>query len=365
MKRATYLLCILFLLLLTGCSSNELDGVTYTLSDNGSYYIAVSADRSLAGEIIIPDEFKNKPVREIGESAFDGCVNIESIVMTENVVTICDKAFYGCNNLKCVKMPSVMDLSTSAFYGCTAVEELVIPADFLMQLRLASHNTLNLDSIRKITITPGFATTVVTSEVFSECENIIELSIEVGITEIGSSAFESCKNLEVVSLPDGLLTIGDSAFWGCKGIKEIVIPNTVTLIEGGAFGYCKGITSVYLPDSIEGVGKSAFYGCESLSEVRLSENMTSIASDVFSKCPITTIIIPQKICRIQCSAFENTNLQFAQFEDTSGWSLWTDQAIPQSSEISEEGMADGYWIAELLRRNYVDGIGRIKEIESI
>ena len=52
-------------------------------------------------------------------------------------------------------------------------------------------------------------------------EEIQEIVIGEGITEIGDSAFSRYENLQVVTLPEGLETIGSYAFRDCEKLGNI------------------------------------------------------------------------------------------------------------------------------------------------
>ena len=57
--------------------------------------------------------------------AFNGCSNMERIILPENIVSIASNAFQNCAALKEVEMPAyITDISAGAFSGCTALETM-------------------------------------------------------------------------------------------------------------------------------------------------------------------------------------------------------------------------------------------------
>jgi hypothetical protein len=65
--------------------------------------------------------------------------------------------------------------------------------------------------------------------------DIVEIEVGEGITEIGRCAFYGLKFVTKVTLHEGLVTIGDYAFNTCLLLKTIEIPESVTFIAETAF----------------------------------------------------------------------------------------------------------------------------------
>ncbi len=74
-----------------------------------------------------------------------------------------------------------------------------------------------------------------------EIENII---INEGITEISYYTFSDHRDLKNISLPKSLLTIGYGAFSSCVSLKNITIPVNVDSISGDAFAECYNLTNI-------------------------------------------------------------------------------------------------------------------------
>lgn len=68
-------------------------------------------------------------VTEIGEDAFDKCINLITVKFSENLVTIGPGAFGGCAKLTNVVLPEgLTTIGESAFNSCTALKTITIPA---------------------------------------------------------------------------------------------------------------------------------------------------------------------------------------------------------------------------------------------
>jgi hypothetical protein len=126
---------------------------------------------------------------------------ITTIVISEDVTSIGDRAFWEFNNLENVYFSnSVTRIGDYAFQHCVKLTEVNLPA--------------NLTSLGQ--------------SAFFNCFNITEIEIPEGVTEIKDHTFEACGGLTKVMIPDTVLTIGDYAFIGCGQLRTVYISNQTT-----------------------------------------------------------------------------------------------------------------------------------------
>lgn len=116
---------------------------------------------------------------------------------------------------------------------------------------------------------------------YNEVRNII---VSEGITNIIARSFKEGKNLESVSLPSTIQTIGDWAFCDCSNLKEINLPEGLTSIGEYAFDNCGRLENVILPNSLTSVGSYAFSGCRSISKMTIHGNLKVIELGTFRNC---------------------------------------------------------------------------------
>ncbi len=108
--------------------SNENVVIPSRVSDSKRTYdvtsIAANAfkDNKIIKTVVIPDS-----VTKIGEGAFSGCTNLQTVVLGKNVKYINAKAFYKCTKIKKIVIPdSVEKIGKQAFFGCKNLKSVNI-----------------------------------------------------------------------------------------------------------------------------------------------------------------------------------------------------------------------------------------------
>ncbi len=136
-------------------------------------------DRAFAGCSYI-GMIEIRDVESIGVRAFYSCRSLAKLSLPDSVKTICDDAFFGCDNLESVELGAgVESIGMQAFYGCRSLKTIEMPEK---------------------------------------------------ITEIKPSVFALCSSLETVKL-NNVKKVGKDAFWGCKALKAVDC-NGIEVAEG-------------------------------------------------------------------------------------------------------------------------------------
>ena len=210
-------------------------------------------------EIEIPDG-----VKSIGDAAFNGHTNLQSVVIPESVECIGAWAFRGCTSLKSVVIPGrVKSIGDQAFSICTGLQSVVIP-----------------EGVKSIG-----------DSAFCECTSLKSVTIPGSVKEIENRVFLNCINLQLVVIPEGVESIGHGAFCGCTRLKSVVIPEGVESIGHSVFVGCKSLKSITIPEGIQSIAAQTFRGCKSLESVVIPGNVQIIGHSVFSECIALNLIV--------------------------------------------------------------------------
>ena len=260
----------------------------------------------------------------IGDYAFYGCENLNSIVFQDTLKRIGVYAFAGCKMLKELNLPDELEtIDGGAFSGCENVSVLTIPSSIVSafgggQLREFSNlKTVHLapgtsaipdgmfswcQSITSVTVPDGVQS--IGKYAFSNCENLQELTIPNTVTAIGENAFCNCSSLKTIVIPDGITTIEESTFYNCSSLSSVVIPDSVSYIGEWAFSHCDGLSGIIIPGSVSIIDESAFWECKTLSEVLMQEGVRSIGKAAFCGCSkLSRVSVPSSVKEIGDIAF--------------------------------------------------------------
>lgn len=171
-------------------------------------------------------------IEKIGDFAFARS-GLTSVNIPEGVTTIGYGAFYHCDKLASVTIPStVTQIEPSAFDKTGWMEELLS--------NRSKPFTIVGDGILLA---------------YSGMGNKVE--IPEGVKQIGAEVFMDRDNITSVILPASLVSIGEDAFSGCSRLASISGGSNLQEIKDRAFAGCP-ISTIKISDSVKEVGLKAF-----------------------------------------------------------------------------------------------------------
>lgn len=323
---------------------------TYTVKDGNATITKV--DKSISGDVVIPEALGGCDVVAIGNSAFYYCIYIKSIEIPATVKKIGYTAFAGCSKLKNVTISEgVAVIDASAFEECGNLQTIEIPASVTTLGDQAFALCSSLESITfynpetDINVSSGtipYGTTVYgyknsTAQEYAHRYNMNFVEMENpnkvtsgkcgknltweydgngtvyirGKGEMSLSADEPNwrtdfrEAITTVIIENGVTSIDYLAFYGCVNLKDVTIPESVTSIGDSAFGSCRSLTKIAIPDSVTKIGPETFSGCSKLEEITLPSGLTKVSGWMFMDCTsLKNVDIPDSVTVIGGGVFE-------------------------------------------------------------
>ena len=362
--------------------ANGFDFVLLDAVTDGDYIYSVDEDNESATiisytgtekNLTIPEELGGYPVNTISGGAFAGNETIESVVLPETVHSIGISAFEGCTSLSEVNFSkeSYISLSDKAFFDCPNLKSLTFGSGY----NNVSYNnsfgfemTKDADGNDVIEKVPGFKVycyynsgayryavdnkidyvllnkNIYGDFIYNEYEDSVTVAGYIGtdenvtvpgtingkpVTVIGDSAFHNNQSirkvtlpdsikviesdafasstLEEINLPEGLEDIGYEAFEYCQSLKSITIPDSVTFISSWAFNNCTSLESAKIGSGVMSINNYTFANCTSLKELTLSEGLESIGDEALIGCTsLKSITVPKSVNEIGENAIAMT-----------------------------------------------------------
>ncbi|MBQ9848401.1 MAG: leucine-rich repeat protein [Clostridia bacterium] len=297
-------------------------GVIYTLSENGTYYIVTGCDSEIES-VVVPETVNGIPVTTVHEWAFDD-VFVETITLSKNIVSFEARSnYYSCNFLREINVPEENEYYCSEngiLFNKDKTEIIVYPP----------HKEGDEYSIPE------------TVTVIGDCafygSNLKSVIIPNGVVEIEDGAFSECGLLETIFIPESVVSIGGT-FSGYIPLSSIKVdennpnyssqdgvlfnksktvliqypagkdtslyevPESVEVIDAGAFGLCNGIDNIIIPGNVKSIGRSAFYACN-FDSVVMEEGVETISDNAFCCCSFDSISLPNTLTYIGEWAFD-------------------------------------------------------------
>lgn len=299
-------------------------------------YIGSSAD------VLMPNEIESKNVSEIEKGCFEANTSIISIVVSENVVIIGNRAFSNCSSMRRIFLPvSVKSISASDYYnspfnGCDGT--LVIysgiltePSDWDWHWKQYSSSSSVLTTVWGV---PGIGQNDSNWEYVEKNDKTILLVRYMGesivvtipsnisgkmINEVYESCFVAKSDITSIDIPNSLTKFGANAFATYNSLTKVNISNlsswfNITFVNANSSPLYRAnhlfingteLTNLAIPSSINMIKNYALYGASGITSITIPSSVTTIGYYAFGSCRgITSITIPDSVTNIENSAFD-------------------------------------------------------------
>lgn len=121
-------------------------------------------------------------------------------------------------------------------------------------------------------------------------KELVNVTIDAQIKEIGKNAFSGCASLRTVTFLDcveggyaknSYITIGESAFEGCSSLEKVTLSGGIKEIGKRAFAGCDLLESIVISSGVTKIDEEAFAECGALSYVTFLRKSMTVESNAF------------------------------------------------------------------------------------
>ena len=303
--------------------SYAFNGCSSLIEINKDNSITEIKDNAFSGTGILHATFKE--LKSIGESAFQGCENLESIDIS-NCQTIESSAFQDCKNLKSVDISFCNTIGSNAFNACENISQISL----FNCKQISDGAFFNCNNLKKVYIYSDNCElgdknvfkekegSIIDGIVFyfkpdiyikyleedklsnswkpykehmvtmADKKNIIYISITGSEIElIEPSPFNSNTYsggiCGILNCDNDILSLG-KIFKNPENLVDIDLPPICTEIITNAFEGCTNLTNIILPEDLQKIGEYAFKDCESFTKITIPEYVTTLGEGIFDGC---------------------------------------------------------------------------------
>ena len=240
--------------------------IIYSLDENGNEKIDLNTNNTISGyrndEKIRKVEVKDGVI--ISARAFEGCTNLETVIIGDDVTIHAGGISFSDANYK----------NSGTFSSCTSLTTVTMGERIKLPRYTYSANAYCYQYR------------------FSNCPNLQTMTIG-SISEIGQSVFASVTSAlkGTIKINSDVTTIGESSFINCTGITNLILPNSITTIGASAFSGCTNLSIENYPTGITNYGNSCFYNCKNLiNDIEIKAG-TKLGSQAFNGSGIKNLVI--------------------------------------------------------------------------
>ncbi len=279
-------------------------------------------------------------VEEIGEFAFQNCVNLKKVTVNEALGVIEAGAFKGCTSLQGMDFSdgTLATIGYQAFMGCTSLKEMKLcetlsdigdyafadtkikTVELMKNVASVGFSSfLNVTTFEEFVVSEKNKTySAIDGVLYNKDGNVLVnfpaakkgvYELPQGVEEICEKAFYASAVSQVKLADDPALNrIGASAFEK-SAITSFEIPANVTEIEVATFKDAASLSKIVFAEGVTYIGAEAFSGCSALSEVKLPDSLKAIANAAFSNSGLKKLSTGNGVAKIAANVFSgNKNL---------------------------------------------------------
>lgn len=168
----------------------------------------------------------------IPEYCFAGCISLENVILSDNIYSIGDSAFYGCKSLTSIDLYKTNYLGDECFAGCDNLKSVSIPSSVYFKLDNYQHaddgglfnNCKSLESVE-------WDAKILPYNALSACPNLNTLIIGPNVEIIAMGHFQEYNNIKSYYDSFAGTTIKNLFFEKGKQIEMFFYDKSATYVE--------------------------------------------------------------------------------------------------------------------------------------
>lgn len=221
-------------------------------------------------------------VKVIGVGAFESCIVLMNVILSNGLEKIQKKAFSRCMGITDIEIPeTVKVIGEEAFSKCR-IKDITIPSGVKNLNKFFCRSCERLENINVSEYNTNY--TSVDGILFSKDRKTFMLY--------------PCARKEICySIPDGVTAIQSFAFENCRNLESVIIPASVNWIEKHIFSFCPNLKHLTLPDSNMVINDYAFTNDNEFSDITIAGKKTSIKVTAKFMTPYTFLIDAMRFVR--------------------------------------------------------------------
>ena len=231
--------------------------------------------------------------------------SLKDVVILDGCKTIASYAFAYCQLLSSITIPStVTSIGDYAFYQCLQSPALVI--NIYTYFAAIKENTFFSEvmvcyhcSLAQWSTIEGRQYLKNYDVIFDEGDDIVDLVIPYGRTEIKDYEFFGCRGITSITIPETVTKIGVQAFANCDSLESLVVPETVTQLGNSFLKGCTSLKSLTLPfigpRASSGDSLKYFFGNSTVSSLKtlvVLDTCQAFSKAVFQGWELESITVP-------------------------------------------------------------------------
>lgn len=164
-----------------------------------------------------------------GEGVFAGRTDITNLVIEASLMGIADYAFYNCGTLTSVEFQngSIETIGNGAFAGCRQLQSVSMPRNSLVKC-IGKDAFYGCESLQSFVVPDGLE--ALGDCAFEGCKALTSVNLlgsgkPIALRRLGNHLFRGCSSLSGIEFPDGYNeTLDIDMFEGCSSLQYVKLP---------------------------------------------------------------------------------------------------------------------------------------------